>query len=121
MDPENPINGFPGLRMKFKRPGHEGEFVLSAIEGDFDKIMISGELADGLKDELYCPHCGEMFRKLVSCNCQPDADMVVIGLTPVFDMNNAISFCNVTGCKNGTFVKSGEIIRRLRLEGSISG
>ena len=117
IDRENKINGAPGLRMKFKRPGMEGEFVLSAIEGDFDKIILSGELEDGVKDELYCPHCDIMFKKLVNCNCSPDADMVVIGLTPKLDFNNAVSFCNVTGCVNGTFIKSGEILRHVRLRG----
>ena len=39
IDRDHPINGFPGLRIKFNRPGMEGEFVISAIEGDFDKII----------------------------------------------------------------------------------
>lgn len=119
IDEEHKINGVPGLLIKFKRPGMEGEFVLSAIEGDFDKIMLSGELEDGVKDELYCPHCGVMFEKLVNCSCKPDADMVVIGLTPKLDFNNAVSFCNVTGCTNGTFIKSGDVIRHVRLWGAI--
>ena len=117
IDDENKINGVPGLRMKFKRPGMEGELILSAIEGDFDKIILSGELKDGVKDELHCPHCDVMFGKLVNCNCSPDADMVVIGLTPKLDFNNAISFCNVTGCVNGTSIKSGDILRHVRLKG----
>ncbi|MHC4433567.1 MAG: hypothetical protein ACYS14_14550 [Planctomycetota bacterium] len=119
VDAERKINSVPGLRFKFKRPGAKGEFVLSAIEGDFDKIIVSGELEDGVKDELYCPHCDVMFRKLVNCHCKPDADMVTIGLTPRLDFNNAISFCNVTGCANGTFVKSGDVIRHMRLWGTV--
>jgi len=119
IDDEHPINGSPGLRMKFKRPGMEGEFVLSAIQGDLDKIILSGELKDRVKDELYCPHCGVMFEKLVNCSCQPDADMVVIGLTPKLDFNNAISFCNVTGCANATTIKSGDVIRHVHLWGAI--
>jgi hypothetical protein len=118
IDPNHEINGFPGLRIKFKRTGMEGEFIISAIEGDFDKIVLSGELKNGVKDDLYCPHCNTMFKKLVNCNCQPDADMIVIGLTPKFDFNDAISFCNVTGCNNGTFIKSGDIIRHIRLSGN---
>ena len=117
IDKEHKINGIAGLRMKFKRPGMEGEFVLSAIEGDFDKIILSGELKDSVKDELYCPHCGVMFEKLVNCGCKPDADMVVIGLTPKLDFNNAISFCNVTGCANGTSIKSGDVLLHIRLRG----
>jgi len=117
IDNEHKINGVAGLRIKFKRPGMEGEFVLSAIEGDFDKIILSGKLEEWLKDELYCPHCGVMFKKLVNCNCKPDADMVVIGLTPKLDFNNAISFCNVTGCANGTSIKSGDVLRHMRLWG----
>ncbi len=113
------INGLPGLRIRFKRPGAEGEFIISAIEKDFDKIILSGRLEGGAKDELYCPHCGVMFEKLVTCKCKPDADMVIIGLTPKLDFNNAITFCNVTGCENGSFVSSGDIIRHIRLNGSI--
>jgi len=119
IDSEHKINGSPGLRIKFKRPGMEGEFVLSAIQGDLDKIILSGELEDGLKDELYCPHCGAMFKKLVNCSCQSDADMVVMGLTPELDFNNAISFCNITGCNNGTTIKSGDVIRHVQLWGTI--
>ena len=32
VDKEYEINGSPGLRIKFKRRGQEGEFVISAIE-----------------------------------------------------------------------------------------
>ena len=77
--------------------------------------MLSGELEHGLKDDLYCPHCSVMFKKLVNCSCKPDADMIVIGLTPQLDFNNAVSFCNVTGCPNGSFIKSGDVIRHIRL------
>jgi hypothetical protein len=119
IDKKHEINGVPGLRMKFKRPSMEGELVLSAIEGDFDKIILSGELKDGVKDDLYCPLCGIMFKKLVNCSCKSDADMVIIGLTPNLDFNNSISFCNVTGCVNGTFIKSGDVIRHVRLWGKV--
>ncbi len=118
IDGEHKINDAPGLRIKFKRPGMEGELVLSAFGGDLGKIILSGELADGVKDELYCPHCDVMFKKLVNCSCNPDADMVVIGLTPELDFNNAISFCNVTGCPNGTSIKSGDVIQHVQLGGS---
>ena len=93
----------------------EGEFIISAIEGDFDKTILSGELHEEKKDELFCPHCGTMFEKLVNCLCQPDAEMIVIGLTPKLDFNDAISFCNITGCNNGAFIKSGDVIRHIRL------
>ena len=115
IDQEHKINGVPGLRIKYKRTGVEGEFVISAIEGDFDKTILSGELADGVRDDLYCPHCGVKFQTLVNCNCKQDADMVIIGLTPKLDINNAITFCNVTGCDNGAFIKAGEVLRHVRL------
>lgn len=53
IDPERKINGSPGLRIRFSRQGAEGEFVISAIEGDFDKIILKGELENGLPDELF--------------------------------------------------------------------
>ena len=52
LDEERKINGSAGLRIKFKRPGMEGKFVLFAIKGDFDKIILSGELKDKTKDEF---------------------------------------------------------------------
>ncbi len=115
IDHDHKINGSSGLRIKFKRKDEEGEFVLSAIEGDFKKIILSGTLENGKKDDLFCPHCGTMIKKLINCGCTADSDMVVIGLTPKLDFNNAITFCNVTGCEKGTFVKSGDVIRHLRL------
>jgi hypothetical protein len=119
MEEKHKIKGAAGLRMKFQRPGMEGELIISALQGDFEKIILSGELQDGVKDDLYCPHCGIMFEKLVNCSCKPEADMVVIGLTKKLDYNNAISFCNVTGCTNGTTIKSGDVIRHITLHGSI--
>jgi len=119
IDEEHKINGLSGLRLKYKRPGMEGELVLSAIQGDFDKVLLSSELEDGVKDELYCPYCGVMFKKLVSYSCKADADMVVIGLTPELDYNNAISFCNMRGCRNGTTIHSGDVLRHLELWGRV--
>lgn len=118
IDPKYKINGFPGLRIKFKRQESEGEFIISAIEGDFNKVVLSGKLEEGVKDELFCPYCNTPFEKLINCNCSPDADMIVIGLTPQLDYNDAITFCNVTGCDNGAFIKSGDVIRHIRLQGS---
>ena len=117
VDKQYEIKGFPGIRLKFSRPGHEGEFVISAIEGDFEKIMISGDLEQGKKDELFCPVCGTVLPTLVNCECGAGGDIVILGLTPDLDFNNAIAFCNVTGCENGTFVKSGAVIRHIRLKG----
>ncbi|MDA3928302.1 MAG: hypothetical protein PF541_05045 [Prolixibacteraceae bacterium] len=115
IDHEIEINGFPGLRIGFRRPRVEGEFAISAVEGDFKKIVLSGQLEEGVKDELQCPHCKAVFEKLVNCNCKPEGEMIVIGLTPKLNFNNAITFCNVTGCANGTFIKSGEALRHVRL------
>jgi hypothetical protein len=119
IDYDNFINGFAGLKIKFKRSGNEGEFVISAIENDFDKIILSGFLENGVKDDLFCPHCGIKFETLVNCNCKPGAEMIVIGLTPKLDYNNAIAFCNVTGCTNGATIESGKVIRRVRLQGEV--
>ena len=111
LDEEHPIHGHPGLRIGFSRPGMKGEFVLSAIQEDFDKIMLSGELIDGVKLDLYCPHCGTPFATLANCRCSADAQIVTIGLTPKLDFNNGIAFCNVAGCKNEGFVLSSRAIQ----------
>jgi hypothetical protein len=109
---EHEINGVFGLLLKFRRPGAQGELVLSAIEGDSDRILLSGELNNGEKNELYCPHCDAGFKKLVNCSCQPNAEMVVLGLTPKLNYNNAISLCNVSGCTGNAFVKSADVLRK---------
>jgi len=111
------INGFPGIRLKFKRPGNKGEFVISAIEDDFEKIILSGSLEKNKKYDLFCPVCNAKLPVLTNCNCQNDAELVVLGLTPDLDFNNAVTFCNVTGCNNGSFIKSGEALRHSRLHG----
>jgi len=116
IDAEHPIHGVPGLRMAFKRPEMAGEFVISAIEGDFDKTVLSGTLEEGVKDDLYCPHCRIPFAKLTNCDCCENGDMVSIGLTPQLDFNNAVTFCDVTGCKNGAFIRAGDVLRHIRLE-----
>jgi len=113
VDEEHPIHGYPGLRMGFSRPGMKGELVLSAVQGDFDKIMLGGELVDGVKLDLYCPHCGTPFATLANCRCSADAQIVAIGLTPELDFNNGIAFCNVAGCKNEGFVLSGRVIHAI--------
>ena len=50
-----------------------------------------------------CPHCGVMFEKLVNCNCSPGAEMVVVGLTPKLNFNEAHLLRY--GCSNGTFIQ----------------
>ena len=110
IDEEHSIHGYPGLHIGFSRSGVKGEFVLSAIQGNFDKIVLSGELAHGTKDDLFCPHCGTPFATLVNCSCTKGARIVTIGLTPKLDFNNGIAFCNVNGCKNEGFVLSGRVL-----------
>ena len=93
--------------------------ILSALTGKRNYCSTCKTKRKGIPAPLYCPHCGVIFEKLVNCRCKSDADMVVIGLTPKLDFNNSISFCNVTGCINGTFIKSGDVIRHVRLWGAI--
>ena len=117
IDKNNVINGYPGIRLKFKRPGNKGELVISAIEDDFDKIILSGKLVKSKKYDLFCPVCNARLPVLTNCNCQDDAELVLLGLTPELDFNNAVTFCNVTGCNNGSIIKSGEALIHSRLHG----
>ncbi len=115
VDNDVEVNGLPGLRLAFQNTDGKGELVISAIEGDFDKVVLSGKLTKGQKNTVMCPHCHTPFKKLVNCNCNPNAEMVVLGLTPKLNFNNAITFCNITDCSNGSFIKSGEAILHVRL------
>jgi hypothetical protein len=117
IDKSHEINGYPGVRLKFKRHQNKGEFVISAIEDDFEKIILSGNLEKNKQYDLFCPFCNVKLSSLTNCNCQHDAELVVLGLTPDLDYNNAVTFCNVIGCHNGSFIKSGEALLHSRLHG----
>jgi len=117
IDKRHEINGYPGIRLKFKRRNNKGEFVISAIEDDFEKIILSGKLENNKQYDLFCPICNVKLSVLTNCNCQDNAELVVLGLTPELDYNNAVTFCNVIGCHNGSFIKSGEALLHSRLHG----
>ena len=118
IDKKHLINGYPGVRLKFKRSRSRGEFVISAIENDFDKTVVKGKLEKNKQYDLFCPFCNVKLPVLTNCNCQDGAELIVLGLTPQLDFNNAITFCNVVGCDNGAFIKSGEALRHSRLQGN---
>jgi L-threonylcarbamoyladenylate synthase len=44
IDKEHSIHGYPGIRLAFKRAGSQGEFVISSLAGELDKIVLSGTL-----------------------------------------------------------------------------
>lgn len=117
IDGDNLIHGCPGLRMSFSGPSTHGEFVLSPILGDFEKVVLEGELVDGVKLDLCCPHCGTPFPTLVNCSCSHGGDIVAVGLTSPFSFNDAVAFCNVVGCKNGVCVHSGRVLRAVGVDG----
>jgi hypothetical protein len=118
IDPLHEINGFPGIQLAYRDSERNGLFVVSAIEGDFTKVLLSGFLQSGRKLELLCPFCGTGLPVLMACECGEGGELVALGLTPKFDFNNAVAFCNVVGCESGTFLKSGEIIKHVRLLGN---
>ena len=115
MDNEHPIHGYPGIRLAFKLPDSEGEVVISALAGDLTKTTISGELEPGVRHDLSCPHCHVSLPVLMSCGCKRKGQLVVIGLTPKLNFNDAITLCDVAGCTNAAVVSSGEIIRHMRV------
>jgi hypothetical protein len=114
IDKEHLIHGYPGIRLSFKSPHGEGEVVISALAGDLSKMTISGELEPGKRHDLSCPHCHVPLPVLMPCGCKRDGRLVVIGLTPQLNFNNAITLCDVAGCTNAALVSCGEIIRHKR-------
>jgi hypothetical protein len=114
MDKEHPIHGYPGIRLAYKHPNGEGEIVISALAGDLAKITLSGELEPGVSHELSCPQCHVPLPILMPCGCKRNGSLVVIGLTPKLNFNNAITLCDVAGCTNASLVSCGEIIRHKR-------
>ena len=114
IDKEHLVSGYPGIRLAFKSPHHKGEVVISALAGDLSKTTISGELEPGARHNLSCPHCQVPLPMLMSCGCKRNGQLVVIGLTPHLNFNNAITLCDVAGCTNAALVSCGEIIRHKR-------
>ena len=114
IDKENPIHGYAGIRLVFKNPNSEGEIVISPLAGDLTKETLSGELEPGVRHELFCPHCNVALPVLMSCGCKRKGQLVVIGLTPQLNFNNAITLCDVAGCTNAAVVSAGEVIRHMR-------
>ena len=114
MDKEHPIHGYPGIRLSFQNPHGEGEIVISALAGDLTKITLDGELEPGASHELSCPKCRAVLPVLMPCGCKRKGSLVVMGLTPKLNFNNAITLCDVAGCTNASLVSCGEIIRHKR-------
>ena len=115
IDTEHAINGYPGIRLAFTHHGSSGVFIISAVAGDFTKKVLSGKLEPEESHDLYCPHCHIPLPVLMPCGCKGKGRLVIIGLSPVLNFNNAITFCDTFGCSNGAFVASGEIIRHARI------
>ena len=111
---EHMFQGTNGIHLKFKGQQHEGEFVISAVEGDYSRLRLSGECAAGEMIELFCPHCGVALEKLTNCHCAEHASMVFIGATPKLDFTRGVALCNVCGCHEGIVIAKNAV-RRLRL------
>jgi hypothetical protein len=117
IEKEHPIHGHPGIRLEFKLPDNKGEIVISALAGDLTKITLSGELEPGVSHRLSCPHCHVPLPVLMPCGCKRNGRLVVIGLTPQLNFNNAITLCDVAGCTNAAVIACGEIVRHKRVAG----
>lgn len=114
LDPEHLFDGKPGIRIGFRRPnGETGEFVASPKINCTEKVLVSGEIVPGEKVELFCPACGEPFPILAPCDRCEEGDMVVMYRSTDYDVNNAVSFCNIFGCPNGMLIQSDRVIRAM--------
>jgi hypothetical protein len=117
VDERYTVGGRPGIKVAFRDPrGAEGLVVLSPVLGRLDKLVLKGRLIGGEKLELRCPECGQLLPVLTSCTCTSGGIINVLFLRPDCDINNSIGICNVVGCPNSSFVRSGEVIRSARLE-----
>ncbi|MCD6527901.1 MAG: hypothetical protein J7K75_13015 [Desulfuromonas sp.] len=111
---DHQFQGVSAIHLKFKGENREGEFVISAVEGDHDELVLSSQRIAGEKDDLYCPHCGIALEKLINCHCNEQASMVFIGATPSPDFTKGAALCNVSGCCEG-IVAANKEIRDVRL------
>ncbi len=117
VDDDYTVGERPGIKVAFRDPrGQEGLVVLSPVLGRLDKLVLKGRLVPGEKLELLCPDCGAPLPVLTSCQCSARGAIRVLFLHPDCDINNSIGFCNVVGCPNSSFVRSGEVIRASRLD-----
>ena len=118
VDASHPVGGRPGIKVAFRDPrGVEGLVVLSPVLGCLDKAVVRGRLVKGDALDVSCPECGVPLPVLTSCQCSSGGAINVLFLHPNRDIGNSIGFCNVVGCPNSSFTRSGEVIRSVRLEG----
>ncbi len=110
------INGLAGIKLKFRcRDGAEGLVVLSPSLGCFDRLVLAGELVDGEKVDLICPHCDIPLPKKGLCGCRDSTgiesgDLCLLYLSRDMSVDEAIAICNVVGCHNSSLRHAGEYL-----------
>ncbi len=110
---EYSLSGHPGIKLEFNCDGSEGKVILSAVIGNYEKNVLSGNWTKGKKVDMCCPECKAQLPVLTSCDCNSEAEFVALGLTPKIDFNNSIALCNIIGCKDSySMVKSEKIINK---------
>ncbi|MFC1643679.1 hypothetical protein ACFL1F_01190 [Chlamydiota bacterium] len=114
---ENKFDGFPGIRMGFrKESGEEGEFVVSSILGKYEKKVVKGQIKKGEIIDLFCPICKTSFPVLSDCGGKKGSTIRLIFLTKKANINRSVSFCDCVGCSNSTLREAGEIIRSSQIK-----
>jgi len=116
IDPEHPVRGLPGIKLRFRRPrGEYGMLILSPTLGCNDKLVLSGKLVEGELLDLSCPVCMVSLPILSDCDCTNKGVVNLLYLTKDNNPYDAIGVCNVVGCPNSSLIRSGDVVRAARL------
>lgn len=94
MDHENPIDGFPSIKLNISIAGKKGTIYLNSIYGQFDhKADI--EIPDKEDAQFTCPYCRYDFA--IEEKCQVcGAEMASF----VLEMGGKVNICTRSGCHN---------------------
>jgi len=118
LDAANKVNNLPSIHLLFETQGGEkGNIYLSPMLGDYSKHIQGPTIYPGDKVTFFCPEGKQPLSVLGPCSCAQKGDLVLLFLTTEADINQAIAFCNVMGCRRSMVLQATEIIHAMRLEG----
>jgi NADH-quinone oxidoreductase subunit E len=94
MDPRQPVDGHPGIRVTISFGDKHGWLLLSSLYGSYDTVS-EHVIPEGVAAEFYCPHChAEMTGAAPCVECGAAmVPMIVRG-------GGVVQICSRKGCHN---------------------
>jgi (2Fe-2S) ferredoxin len=94
MDPTQPIDGHPGIRVTIAFGDKHGWLLLSSLYGSYD-IVSEHEIPEGVAADFFCPHCHAELTGAAPC-VECGAAMVPM----IVRGGGVVQICSRHGCHN---------------------